>query len=394
MVKLPKREGRSPQLIEHHNFQSLFDALKEKHYRLIGPTVRDGSVVYDEIDRVDDLPVGFSDDQEKGTYRLRNSGDQRLFGFGVGLHSWKKFLSPPVVRLWQARRDNGSFHINPEEYDVSPLAFIGVRACELNAIAIQDRVFLEGEYRDPIYAAQREQLFILAVNCSQAANTCFCASMRAGPRVTGQFDLALTEVKDEEHHYFTVEVGSALGEDVLSVVPHRPATAEERAVATEVIARTTASMKRSIDTRGIKQRLYASYEHPHWDDVAARCLACGNCTQVCPTCFCTNVEDITNLTGSTAERWRKWDSCFTTDFSYIVGGSIRSSVKSRYRQWMTHKLATWIDQFGMSGCVGCGRCITWCPVGIDITEEMAAIRAEPQPAVDPAVVKEEAHENA
>jgi Fe-S oxidoreductase len=95
---------------------------------------------------------------------------------------------------------------------------------------------------------------------------------------------------------------------------------------------------------------------------------------VCPTCFCTTVEDVSDVTGDHAERWRRWDSCFTLGFSYIHGGSIRNSGKARYRQWMTHKLASWIDQFGTSGCVGCGRCITWCPVGIDITEEARAIR--------------------
>lgn len=389
MVKIPRREGRAAQLIEHHDFQSLFDVLKAKKYRLIGPTVRDGSVVYDEVARVDDLPVGYSDEQEKGSYRLNKSDDHRLFGYGVGPHSWKKFLFPPAVRLWQARRDDGSFQIIPEDYHAEPLALIGVRACELNAIAIQDRVFLDGEYRDPIYAAQREKLFVLAVNCGQAGNTCFCASMRTGPRVTGQFDLAVTEVINGESHYFTVEVGSPRGEEVLSEVPHRPASGEEKALANQIITQTAASMKRSIDTRGIKQRLYASFEHPQWDDIAARCLACGNCTQVCPTCFCSTVEDVTDLSGNTADRWRKWDSCFTTDFSYIVGGSIRSSVKSRYRQWMTHKLATWIEQFGTSGCVGCGRCITWCPVGIDITEEIAALRAEKQPATAVEAAKED-----
>jgi Fe-S-cluster-containing hydrogenase component 2 len=129
-----------------------------------------------------------------------------------------------------------------------------------------------------------------------------------------------------------------------------------------------------MDTRGIKELLYRNYEHPRWDNVATRCLTCANCTMVCPTCFCTTVEDVTDLSGDHAERWRKWDSCFTMDFSYIHGGSVRATPKSRYRQWLTHKLATWFDQFGSSGCVGCGRCITWCPVAIDLTEEVRAIR--------------------
>jgi Fe-S-cluster-containing hydrogenase component 2 len=130
-----------------------------------------------------------------------------------------------------------------------------------------------------------------------------------------------------------------------------------------------------MDTSGIKELLYRNPEHPRWDDVAERCLACTNCTLVCPTCFCGSVEDVTDLVGETAERWRRWDSCFTLDHSFLHGGSVRSSTRARYRQWLTHKLASWIDQFGTSGCIGCGRCITWCPVGIDITEEVAAIRA-------------------
>ena len=106
-----------------------------------------------------------------------------------------------------------------------------------------------------------------------------------------------------------------------------------------------------------------------------RCLTCGNCTMVCPTCFCTTTEDVTDLTGDHAERWRHWDSCFDLDFSYLHGGPCAPRARSRYRQWLTHKLGTWHDQFGSSGCVGCGRCIVWCPVGIDITEEAHALRA-------------------
>jgi ferredoxin len=171
-----------------------------------------------------------------------------------------------------------------------------------------------------------------------------------------------------------VEVGTELGAEVLREVSHREAREEEKATAESVIARCSVQMGRSLDTTEIKELLYRNYEHPRWDDVAGRCLTCGNCTMVCPTCFCTTVEDFTDLSGEHAERRRRMDVCFTMDFSYIHGGSIRSSAKARYRQWMTHKLATWIDQFCVSGCVGCGRCITWCPVAIDITEEARVIR--------------------
>ena len=235
----------------------------------------------------------------------------------------------------------------------------------------------QGAYADPRYAARRRDAFLVAVNCGQAGGTCFCVSMDAGPKADSGFDLALTELLGAGDHEFLVEIGSPLGAEVLAEIPHAPATDAHRAAAAAVLAGTASQMGRRLETEGLQQILQAGSTHPRWDAVAERCLTCGNCTMVCPTCFCTTVEDHSDLTGTGAERIRKWDSCFTLDFSYIHGGSVRQTGQSRYRQWITHKLAGWHDQFGSSGCVGCGRCITWCPVGIDITEEAAAIRAEP-----------------
>jgi ferredoxin len=286
----------------------------------------------------------------------------------------KRFLHPPRVRLWQAERDADTIRVAPEAPLAERFAFIGVRACELHATAIQDRVLLGGEYVDPQYLARREGAFVVAVNCGKAGGTCFCVSMNTGPKAEKGFDLALTELIGEGRHVFLVESGSDEGRGVLAEVPHRSATRDEVEAAQAVTARTAAAMGREMRTDDVREILMCNIEHPRWDDVASRCLSCANCTMVCPTCFCTTVEDTTDLTGEHAERWQSWDSCFTKDFSHIHGGSVRPSARSRYRQWMTHKLATWIDQFGTSGCVGCGRCITWCPVGIDITEEVRAIR--------------------
>lgn len=368
---IPNRKA----FLEANHLQHCFDSLKQSGYRLVGPTLENGAIVYDELTSINDLPIGWTDAQEGATYRLKKRDDAAFFGYAVGPHSWKKYFLPSARRLWRAEREENGFRIIDEKEEVPKLALIGVRACELHAIAIQDKVFLEGAYVDPYYKAQRENVFIVALNCSVAGGTCFCVSMKTGPKATFGFDLALTEVLEGERHYFVVEAGSERGEALLREIPHEKASAEEAAAADRVISRAAQQMGRSMKTDDVKELLYNNLEHPRWDDVAARCLACGNCTLVCPTCFCTTVEDVTDLTENQTERWRKLDSCFTMDFSYIHGGgSVRSTHKARYRQWMTHKLATWWDQFGTSGCVGCGRCITWCPVAIDITEEVRAIR--------------------
>jgi len=371
---------RAYAVVASDDVQALIDALGSRGYQVLGPTVRDGAIIYDDIARLEDLPAGWTERQEAGRYHLEHRDDGALFGFTVGPQSWKRFLHPPVVSMWTARKgDDGSVAISTSD-EPPKYAFIGVRACELSAIAVQDKVFCEGPYPDVTYGARRRDAFIVAVNCGEAGGTCFCVSMQTGPKAETGFDLALTELLDHSRHDFLVEVGSDAGADMLRGVPHREATQTDLDAAEKIVARTAGQMGRALDTDGIKELLLGNLNHPRWDEVAGRCLACANCTMVCPTCFCTTVEDHSDLTGTSAERVRKWDSCFTMDFSYIHGGSVRKAARSRYRQWMTHKLATWIDQFGTSGCVGCGRCITWCPVGIDITEEAAAIRANPGPA--------------
>jgi len=360
-------------VIDRTALDELLAALRRRGYVVVGPTVRSQSIVYDEVRRVGDLPSGWIDVQDGGTYRLERAGEPLLFAHTAGHDSLKRFLFPPRVRVW---------HGSGEEVAAGPpeppprYAFLGVRSCDLHAVAIQDRVLLEGRHVEDDYAARRRDAFFVAVNCGRAGGTCFCASMDAGPRAERGFDLALTEILDDAGHRFLVEVGSERGAEVLddldtitepdAAALAAPAAAEQRARAT---------MGRRLDTTDIRDLLYANLEHPRWDEVADRCLSCGNCTMVCPTCFCTTAEDVTDLTGGETEHTRVWDSCFTLGHSYLHGGSVRRSPRSRYRQWMTHKLATWIDQFGTSGCVGCGRCITWCPVAIDITEEAAAIRA-------------------
>ncbi len=364
-----------PAVLAASQLGQLIEALIRHGHAVVGPTVRDGAIVYDQVESVHDLPAGWTDEQAPGQYRLKRRADEAFFGYAVGPQSWKKYLHLAEVRLWAAERQGRTFRIlNNEAKAEAPRAFLGVRACELAAIAVQDRVLLEDKYRDPIYGARRSGAFLIAVQCTQSAATCFCGSMGTGPAVSNGADLVLTELLGPQGHRFLVRPGSERGAELLDEIQTTRATEADVKEAEAGVKEAARQQTRAIDTNGIKELLYQNFEHVRWDHVAARCLTCANCTMVCPTCFCTTVEDVSDVTGDHAERWRRWDSCFTQTFSYIHGGSVRTSGKARYRQWMTHKLASWIDQFGTSGCVGCGRCITWCPVGIDITEEVRALR--------------------
>ena len=365
-------------LLDRENFSKLLGVLIQRDYAIVGPTIKDGAIVYDQIASVDDLPIGWTEDQEAGQYRLKRREDNALFGYNVGPESMKKFFHPPKQLHWQAKRVTNGFEILNENKARVKTAYLGVRACGLQAISIQDRVFTAGPYINESYRTKREDSFMIAVNCNQAGKTCFCVSMGSGPRANEGFDLALTEIIRNDEHCFLIEVGTEIGHEIVSDLHVTKATSNHLSLVDQILKKTANSMGRSMDTKGIQSLLTSNLDHPQWENVASRCLSCANCTMVCPTCFCTDVEDTTDLTGENAERWERWDSCFNLEFSGIHGGSIRTSTKSRYRQWLTHKLATWIDQFGTSGCIGCGRCITWCPVGIDITEEVKAIRETPK----------------
>jgi formate hydrogenlyase subunit 6/NADH:ubiquinone oxidoreductase subunit I len=360
--------------IDVGGFDQLLAALRGRGFEPVGPTIRGETIVYDRIAGVQDLPVGWTDRQQAGTYRLERRKDEALFGYVVGPHSFKKYLFPSRHTLFTLEKTADGVKLVDKADPVPRFAFIGVRPCELAALDIQDRVFGEGPFIDPEYVNRRQRAFVVTVNCVVTGGTCFCTSMGTGPRAREGFDLSATEILDASGHRFLIEAGSPRGEEVLADVPHRPAEPEDLAEANRLLELAAASMGRSLDTNGIKELLLENLEHPRWERVGEQCLTCTNCTMVCPTCFCATVEDAQSLDGLTAERSRHWDSCFSKEFSYIHGGSMRTSPAARYRQWMTHKLASWIDQFGMSGCVGCGRCITWCPVGIDITKIAAVIR--------------------
>jgi ferredoxin len=367
-------------VLDAGRLDSLFEALRAQRYTIVGPTLRDMTIACDELRSVDDLPRGWTDDQEAGRYRLRKGEEARaLFAYTLGPQAWKRYLHPPLVTLWRAERSGAGVRLGGGEAEAPRQALLGVRACEIQAIAVQDQVFLHGPAVDPTYRTRRAKTFVVAVQCGRAGATCFCASMGTGPRLASGFDLGLVEILEPERHAFLLEVGSAAGAAVAEALPLEEAKADDLGAFDAAAERARAGMGRALEAQGVRELLLRHAQDASWDRVGERCLACGNCTMVCPTCFCTTVEDVTDLTGERAERRRRWDSCFGLEFSSLHGAAVRRSVGARYRHWITHKLATWHDQFNSSGCVGCGRCITWCPVGIDITREVAALRATEGP---------------
>jgi sulfhydrogenase subunit beta (sulfur reductase) len=377
-------------IVSRQAWGGILEALKDRGHLLLGPVLRDDAILIDEITGPNDLPTGYTDHQAPGSYRLQRSPDSTVFRFHTGQDSWKRFLLPPQCTLWTAHQTPAGYEVLPDGHTLQPMAFIGMRACDLAAMARLDRVLglapdrperdfsaesRSARFTDPTYAARRRSAFIVAVQCIRPGENCFCSSMGAGPTVQPGFDLLLTELTNAGDTPFLAEAGSLAGEEILRSVLCSEARPETLHNAEKRVRECADRMHKTLDTSDLKAMLTRNWDHPRWQQTADRCLTCGNCTMVCPTCFCTNILDETDLPGRTARRIRAWDSCFSLDYSYVHGGgSVRTSVASRYRHWMIHKLATWIDQFGELGCVGCGRCITWCPAGIDLTEEAAAIR--------------------
>lgn len=354
----------------------LIQALADKGHRVIGPVIRNQALVYDEIDGVEDLPKGWTDLQEPGQYRLEHRGDEKLFGYVVGPASWKQYLSPPEAVVWAGTTGAEGFKSDPVP-DVPKYAFFGVRPCELAAMGVLDRVYTSSNGLPTVagYTATREKAFIVAVNCGEPGGNCFCVSMDTGPTAGPGYDIAITEITHNGNMRYLLESGSGAGAEVLeSMEVLKTASDVEIEAGESLLAEAAQNMGKALDAEDLPNLLKGNALNPRWESIADRCLSCANCTLVCPTCFCNTVDDNLSLDGEHATRTRKWDSCFTLGFSYMHGQPMRKSVAARYRQWMTHKLATWVDQFGEMGCVGCGRCITWCPVGIDITAEAEAIR--------------------
>lgn len=360
---------RAPQYLTRDLLPVLLDQLMSAGYTCIGPQVLDHTIVFAPLTKIEQLPVGIIDLQEPGRYKLEQTGNPACFRWTTGPQAIKPHLFTAQQPLWTATKDTqGALHFVATPPANDKIALFGVRACDIAALFLQDKHFLHGQYKDPYYQTRRQNLLLIGVNCTRSAATCFCNSTGDGPQLSYGYDLGLTELDDG----FVIDALSHPGSKILDELPTQDASATQLEVAATAID-AARQQQRALPSDNLRDKLFANLEHPHWQIVAERCLSCGNCTAVCPSCFCHSDSDTTTLDGQQTRHVREWDSCFTVGHSYIHGITIRAETSQRYRQWLTHKLGSWHDQYGRSGCVGCGRCITWCPVGIDITAEVATI---------------------
>jgi NAD(P)H-flavin reductase/NAD-dependent dihydropyrimidine dehydrogenase PreA subunit len=368
--------------LAHSDLGALIDALHEAGRSVIGPVLRDGAIVYDEVGSAAELPIGWHDHQAAGHYRLEHGGDERAFGYTVGPTSWKRFTFPPSVPIAIAHRA-GTFGFEQPTPEAKPVAFLGVRACELAALAVQDRVLSGGDFTDDDYRARRKAVLIVAVQCTTSSGTCFCTSMGTGPEIHSGYDILLTEIDAG----FIIKAGSGAGAAIVAKLPTRRPTHAEAGAAIDSVEAVRTRIGELLPIPGIDERLKHQLDNARWAATAERCVECGNCTMACPTCFCTSVVERSDMEGKRSTTERQWDSCFDAGFAKVAGGDFRARPQDRYRQWLTHKFSTWVDQFGTSGCVGCGRCITWCPVRIDVREELVAIAPPVAPTEKPVAVE-------
>ncbi len=361
--------------IKKEDLKSILESLRGS-YRIIGPKIKNNVITFDQIDG-DDIPIGYRDSQGQGYYRLNRVNENKIFSFSNGPDSFKRFLTPPSLEMFRFKRDKKSLTLTPLIPEEKPFAFLGIRACDLSAMRLYDKIFIEGIEKDNYYYTIRKNSLIIAVNCLYPGDNCFCHSIGTGPELKENFDIALTELDE----YLILEAVTQSGRKFLEGLSSERLIDDDLKEKNYKLEMCKRMFKKSIRFNELPWLIYRSLEHPRWQEIAKKDLSCGNCTQVCPTCFCSSTYDMLQLSDINQRsfrisglRIRTWDSCFSRNFARVHGGNFRPSVKARYRQWMSHKLAYMMEQFGLPGCVGCGRCITWCPVGIDITKELEALR--------------------
>ena len=339
--------------ISAENLYRWVDALVDR-FRVLGPVAaKRGQYVFAPLDR----------------------SAQLALDYGTTMIGPRSFIYPSVQPLLRIDRETNTY----ETIDPGPARtqlIFALHPCDMHAITVLDRTFL-GPNKDFYYAKRRRETYTVVLNCNRACDQGFCASMHAGPflRLTAGFDIAMTALDGE----YLLEAGSKRGQALIETAPGLKKTRRARLYEkSQLEQQAAASFTKSLETEGLPELLMRTFEHPVYKEVAdARCLGCSNCVMVCPTCFCYKVVDRVDFGPRIVERSRQWDACQDYGFAEVHAGNFRQPQQARLRQFLTHKLCTWVEQYGCLGCIGCGRCMTWCPTGIDITEMAKEIRRDP-----------------
>jgi len=348
-------------LIESANLSDIVDAIPQG-YDVIAPVKQEWAVNLAKIDSSADLALGWKSDEHPGRYRLRRAA--------TGLEGARPMTSPkwfthrPIETLSNARRDeNGDWQYETPMAPTVKQAFFGVRACDVSGMLVMDRTF-NRQFHDAQYDAARRNNIIIGISCFDPGNNCFCSTFNTGPELKDGFDIGLSDFNDK----YLIEVATDAGAKIIAGVDVKPAGRRLLEIKEERTAAARRRMARAFDLQKAVKVLNANYDHPYWQEPSARCLSCANCINVCPTCYCYQIDDKSNLAQTETSRERRWDACQNLEFAAVHGGNFRPKRVDRIRQWCNHKLNWTIEQYGCAGCVGCGRCITWCPTAIDITE--------------------------
>ena len=344
-----------PQVIAKESMPRLLDALLEG-YRVLAPTSRDGVTHFGELTSGDVVPI-----------ELPNTK-----------RSVKEVLLPRTETLFVF--DGEGVEQAPNTEDLEPRkgrVVLGVRPCDAASVPMLDKVFLDGGDEDAYYAARRRNTWFVGLGCNHPASTCFCTSVGGGPFAAEGLDILLSDLGDR----YLVRVTSSKGAELLASIASAPTALLEEATEADVrageeLARGAAArIPPAVEIVGLQAKLAQVYDdESFWEEIQRGCLGCGVCTYLCPTCHCFDVVDETN--GRRGRRARIWDSCQYALFTrHASGHNPRPSGKERMRQRVMHKFRYFVDNYGLTACVGCGRCVRNCPVNMDIRQVLQAIMA-------------------
>ncbi len=308
--------------------------------------------------------------EQDGRYafkRLTRWSDARL-DYDRTILPPKKYFFPPRETTFRYVPGEG-FIPNTDGLDQKIILF-GVHACDVYAVNILDEVFA-GRYRDPYYHTRRKNIAIIGIDC-MPDKQCFCRSMRAD-FVDHGFDLFLYDIGDSYHAL----VGTALGDDMVlaSGRMFEPLGAEEIEEYKQRSQVKRKAFQLDVEIRDLPEIFEMEYQSAMWNEIGERCLSCGSCSMVCPTCYCFDVADDVELGSVAGNRTRWWDSCLFSSHALVASGeNFRPSRPSRVKNRFYHKQRGFVAEYGRPSCVGCGRCLSACPVGIDMIEVVERLR--------------------